>query len=196
MEHKTLQTDRQLVLGFFDSDMRTRSVLEKLAEEDYPLDQVSLLGRASSSGDDPLGVYYPTTGDRVRGWGRMGALWGAVLGMLSGAAGMFVIPGIGAMMIIGPLAEALAGAVVGGGLMAGGAVLSEIAVTVHRMGVPEDKLASIEQRLREGQNLLLLTVPNQQVDHWERLLRLTGADDAWTFPYYGLRNVVAAIADD
>lgn len=64
MPKKTMQTDRQLVLGFFESDMRARNVLEKLAEADYPLDQISLLGQASSSGDDPLGVYYPSTGDR------------------------------------------------------------------------------------------------------------------------------------
>jgi len=196
MSDKTLHTDRHLLLAFYDTDTQARNVLERLVEADYPLDQLSLLGKASSSGDDPLGVYYPSSRERVLGWGRLGAFWGAVLGMISGAAGMFVLPGLGAMMLIGPIAEALAGAAIGGGLMAGGAALSEVAVTIHRMGVPEDALESIEQRLRDGQYLLLLIAHTSELERWQRLLRNTGADEQWTFPYYGLPEVAATLVGD
>jgi hypothetical protein len=32
-----------------------------------------MLGKASSSGDDPLGLYYDSAGERMKGWGEMGA---------------------------------------------------------------------------------------------------------------------------
>ena len=65
----------------------------------------------------PVGYY--TTGDRVKHWGKMGAFWGGLWGMLVGAA-FFMIPGIGPVMVAGSLVAwivgALEGAVVVGGL--------------------------------------------------------------------------------
>ena len=59
-------------------------------------------------------------------WGKMGAFWGGVWGLLVGAA-FFVIPGVGPVLIAGPLVawvvSALEGAAVVGGLSALGAGL-------------------------------------------------------------------------
>ena len=190
----TTETERRLVICFYTDEIRAQKALQKLIDAGFPLDRVSLLGKTSASGDDPLGVYYPTTGERVRGWGRLGALWGGALGMLGGAAGMFVIPGIGTMMVLGPIAEILAGAVagagLGGGLMAGGAALSEVAIAAHRMGVPETDIDDMERRLRANQYLLLLIVHEDEVDEWQTLVDSTEADKRSTYPYVGIGEAV------
>jgi hypothetical protein len=193
-------TDHRLLIGLYADAERAQSALQRLVDEDFPLDRVSLLGKAGASGDDPLGVYYPSTGDRVRGWGQLGAVWGGILGMLGGAIGMFVIPGIGPMMIAGPIAEILAGTVagagLGGGLMAGGAALSEVAVAAHRMGVPASAIEDMEHRLRDGQYVLLLIVHDEEVERWDELLGKTGVSQRLCFPYVGLIGAAASLVRD
>ena len=138
----TPATDRDIILAFFDREETAQGAVNSLIEQDFPLDRVSVLGKPGGAGDDPLGVYYTSAGERIKGWGKMGALWGGLFGLLGGAFGMFVVPGIGPMMIAGPLIDTLVGAGVGGALMAGGASLSELTVAIHRMGVPQASLRS------------------------------------------------------
>jgi hypothetical protein len=194
------ETDHRLLIGFYADAERAQSALQELIDDDFPLDRVSLLGKAGASGDDPLGVYFPSTGDRMRGWGRLGAIWGGVMGMLGGAAGMFIIPGIGPLMIVGPVAEILvgtvAGAGLGGGLMASGAALSEVAVAAHRMGVPESAIEDMEHRLRDDQYMLLLIVHHDEVERWDKLLGETRVGARMCFPYVGLTDAAATLVRD
>lgn len=189
------ETQRRLLIGFYTNEEHAGRALQKLTEEDFPLDRVSLLGKTNPSGDDPLGIYYSTTGDRIRGWGRLGAVWGGVLGMLGGAVGIFMIPGIGMMLIIGPIIEVLAGAVVGaglgGGVLAGSAALSDVAVAAHRMGVPEASIEAMEIRLRKNQYLLMLIVHRDEVEQWDKIVQSTLPEEQWTFPYVGVSEAIA-----
>jgi hypothetical protein len=191
-------TGRGIVLAFYADADRAQAALETLMDQDFPLDRVSVLGRASSSGDDPLGVYYPGIGERMKGWGRMGALWGGIWGLVTGAAGLFLVPGTGAVLVAGPLVEALAGgaagAGVGGGALAGGAALSHLAVAAHRMGVPEERLEETRQLIHEGHHLLLLIADAEEVPGWRKTLEPTGPNPLWDFPYTGVHHAVAAAA--
>ena len=194
IEDRTADTRRRMLIGFYTTEQAAERALRRLIDHDFPMDRVSLLGKAGASGDDPLGIYYPSTRERMRAWGRMGVLWGGLLGMLTGAAGLFVIPGLGPMLLVGPIAEIVAatvtGAGLGGGLMAGGAALSEIAVTSHRMGVPESSLQELEGRLRDNQLLLMLIVDQSETDEWRDILNTTLPDELWCFPYVGLSDVI------
>jgi hypothetical protein len=64
-------------------------------------------------------------------WGKLGAFWGGVWGLLFGSA-MFLIPGVGPLLVAGPLVGwivgALEGAVVVGGLSAMGAGLYSLGI--------------------------------------------------------------------
>lgn len=192
-EGKT-ESDRKVVLAFFPDETRAESGLNKLNEQDFPLDRISLLGRSSSSGDDPLGVYYANAGERMKGWGKMGALWGGLWGLLTGAAGMFLVPGVGPILAAGPVVQALVGAAGGaavtGGVLAGAGAASQLTVAVHSMGVPEDRLEESRDRLGRGEHLLMLVTGSEESGRWQNLLSISGADPVWAFPYYGLSDVV------
>ena len=43
-----------------------------------------------------------TRGDRMKYWGKLGTFWGGLWGLLFGAA-FFAIPGIGPVLVAGPL---------------------------------------------------------------------------------------------
>jgi hypothetical protein len=191
MNEKTANAPhRHILLAFYTNQEKAKSALQSLADQDLPLDRASLLGKASSSGDDPLGVYYSDAGERMRGWGKMGAFWGGLWGLVTGAAGMFLVPGVGPLLAAGPVVEALVGAAGGaaitGGVLAGSGAVSQLAVAVHRLGVPEQRIQETHERIQRGQLLLMLIVAQDEVTRWRPKLEPSGADTVWDFPYYGL----------
>jgi len=185
--HTGMQSERDILLAFFEEEATVQRVLDRLVEDDFPLDQVSLLARSGGTGDDPLGVYYTGGEGRVKGWGRLGAIWGGVLG---GMFGLFVLPGMGPLMIAGPLIEALLGAGVGGALGAGGAALSQVSLAIHRMGVPEQRLQETERHIKAGHYVLSMIVDKGQAAKWEFLIGGFNPLQQWRFPFPGLQDAL------
>ncbi len=176
----------RLVIAIYADADRAKRALERLIEEGFPMDQVSLLWRAGGLGDDSLGISYAGAGERIRTWSRQGLAWGALGGLLAGATGLFMLPGLGLLLAAGPVVEliggAIAGAAVGGGLMAGAAALTELASALHRMGIPEAELRSIHEAIEHGRHVLLLHAEPGEAERWRSLLQWAGAESIAVFP--------------
>jgi hypothetical protein len=127
-------------------------------------------------------VGYYTTGDRMKRWGKTGAFWGGFWGLLFGAA-FFAIPGIGPLLVAGPLVTwilgALEGAVVVGGLSALGAGLFSIgvpknSVLQYELAVKNDKFLLIvhgsASEVAKARDVLDTSVPAEFVHHSEEVL--------------------------
>ena len=170
----------RLLVGIYRNQERAQQLVEKLIHEDYPMDRISLLSRAGGAGDDMLGVTYHDTGDRMKAWGKHGAFWGAIWGLLAGASGMFVLPGLGPLLVAGPIVEALgaaiAGAAVAGGTMASAAAVSHLASALHRIGIPEAELEQIETAIEAGQYVVILHCAPDESEKLTRTLAWAGAD--------------------
>jgi len=175
-----------LVVGIYASEERAQQLVEKLIHDDFPMDQISLLSHVGGAGDDMLGVTYHDTGERMKAWGKHGAFWGAVWGLLAGASGMFVLPGLGPLLVAGPIVEALgaaiAGAAVAGGTMAGAAAVSHLASALHRMGIPEDELAKIEAAIQAGQYVVILHCAPEESEKLAHTLAWAGAEPIYQLP--------------
>jgi len=190
------QTRRALLAFHPDAD-HAQQALDRLMNKDFPMDRVSVLGRASSSGDDPLGVYYTGLGERMRGWGGLGAFWGGIWGLVTGAAGIFLLPGVGPVLAAGHVVEALAGgaagAGVGGAAMAGAGAAAELTTAVHRMGLPEGCHDEIRERLERGEHLLMLIQHHEEVSRWRPLLEQDQPLVIHDLPYTGLREGMSEV---
>lgn len=153
-------THDSFVAAVFDHDDAAVRCVEQLIAHDFPMDRISLLRRASGMGDDPIGVVYNTRGERMKVWGEHGAFWGAVWGLLAGAVGLFVLPGIGPLVVAGPIIDALTGAIAGatltGGVMAGAAALTQLAQALHHAGLPHEDIEALHQYILDGDTLVLL----------------------------------------
>jgi hypothetical protein len=193
-QSKSLKTNHRLFLAFFENEHAAKQALQSALDAEIPMDRVSILGQASSSGDDPLGIYYPKVGDRMVGWGEMGALWGGLWGLFTGAMGMFLIPGLAPMFAAGPIVEALisaaGGAGIGGGVLAGAGAISHLGVAVHRMGVPHDQIEKFHNRLERGQYLLMLIVGNEESEVWQSRLSRQNPALLADYPYVGYVDAV------
>jgi len=112
--------------------------------------QLSIIGKGYHTDEHAVGYY--NTGDRMKYWGKTGAFWGGFWGLLFGSA-FFAIPGLGPILVAGPLVAwivaALEGAVVVGGLSALGAGL-------YSIGIPKDSIVKYETALKTDQFLLIV----------------------------------------
>jgi len=102
-------------------------------------------------------------------WGKMGAFWGGFWGLLLGWA-FFAIPGIGPVLVAGPLltwiVAALEGAVAVGGLSAIGAGL-------YSIGIPKNSVLQYETALKADKFLLLAHGTADEVTKARDILRTT-----------------------
>ena len=134
----------------YKTHIEAENALRTLSLAGIDMKHLSVVGRGYHTEEHPLGFY--TKGDRIRTWGRYGAFWGAIWGLLFTPA-VFVLPGIGVLPMAGPLVAALVsaleGAVMGGGLTVLGSALLAL-------GVHQDKVIKYEIALKADQFLLIV----------------------------------------
>ncbi len=175
-----------LAIGIYNNEEKALQTLEKLIKDDFPADRLSLLRKAGGSGDDMLGLAYTNTKERVKAWGRHGIVWGVLWGMLTGATGLFVLPGIGPLLAAGPVVEALGGAIAGatvtGGAMAGAAALTQLASALHRIGVPASAIQQIHRAIESDHYVIILHCNPEQASHCGMRLGMAGADSVIVMP--------------
>jgi hypothetical protein len=131
------------------------------------MDLISVLGRVHGLGDDTLGIYHLHAGERMKAWGTQGAFWGGLWGIFAGAAGFFIIPGLGAVAAAGFIVEAIAaGALVGAGTLAGAAALSQLAVGFHRAGIPPKEIEALHKAIEDGKYVVMLRGASSELAPW------------------------------
>jgi hypothetical protein len=99
-----------------------------------------------------------------------GGLLGGALGLLAGA-GILALPGLGPLLVAGPLLAALSGA-------AAGAAVGGVGGALVGLGIPEFEARLYEGRLKGGNILLAVHVENRnEQTRAEEILRNGGATD-------------------
>ena len=86
--------------------------------------------------------------------------------MMWGAMGMFVIPFVGPLFVLGPLAGMIAGAVGGAGV---GALISGLMAA----GVPKDQALKYQDRLQAGDFLIVVHGSTNEIEAAHQILQST-----------------------
>ena len=154
----------RVIVGVFDAAHAAQNAVSALHAAGYSDDDVSLV--APHPGAAP-----ETSADETAA--GAGSVAGVTAGAIAGAAlaglAAIVIPGIGALLAIGPLAAALSGAAVGGAL--GGLIGS-----LTGLGIPTEQAQEYEQYVRSGKSIVTTRTENdEQSASVERLLNEHGA---------------------
>ncbi len=175
-------TPHRLIAAVFNDPEKAKRIVEQLVDHDFPMDQVSLLHRAGGHGDDILGISYKDDAERFRVWGEHGALWGALGGLLAGASGMLIVPGIGPLMAAGPLLDLIVGATLGAGLMTGAAAVTRLGAALRKLNIPDEKLEALHDAVMAGKTLLIVHCDRQDPSSWKQRLQWQGAESVWVLP--------------
>ncbi len=151
------------LIAVYDTHEAALQALAMLKENDYPMKQVSLLGKAEVI-DDHVHIHSYEKGKTAPV--MLGTGGGAVVGMLTGL-GVFAIPGFGFLYGAGAIVGTLAGLDLG--LIAGG-----IASLLASIGIGEHHSKKVHEHLEKGKYTILVHGDAREIDRAEELLRNEG----------------------
>jgi uncharacterized membrane protein len=144
-----MSPENDIVVAVYDThDEAERAVLE-LQKSGFDMQKLSIVGRNPHAEEHVVGFY--NAGDRIKHWGKAGAFWGGIWGLLFGAA-FFAIPGIGPVLAAGPLVVWIVGALEGAVVVGG---MSAIGAGLYSIGLPKDSVLQYEVALKTDKFLLL-----------------------------------------
>ena len=123
--------------------------IKELQRSGFELKKLSIIGQDFQSTEHVVGFY--NLDDRMKAWGRTGAFWGGVWGFLFGSA-VFLIPGVGPLMVAGPLVGWIVGALEGAVVVGG---LSIVGAALYNLGIPKDSILKYESALKTGRFVLI-----------------------------------------
>ncbi len=153
------------VVAIYETHVEAEEALKKLQHAGVDMKKLSIVGKDYHTEENVVGYY--NAGDRMMRWGSSGAFWGGFWGLLFGSA-FFAIPGLGPVLVAGPLVAwivgALEGAVVVGGLGAIGAGL-------YSVGIPKDSIVEYESAIKSDKFLLLAHGTQQDIDTARDIMR-------------------------
>ncbi len=138
------------VVAIYDTHEQAEHAVKELQQAGVDMKSLSIAARDTHTDEHVVGYY--NAGDRMKYWGKVGAFWGGFWGLLFGSA-LFAIPGIGPILVAGPLVAwivaGLEGAAVVGGVSAVGAGLVSI-------GIPKDSVLKYDVALKTDKFLLVV----------------------------------------
>ena len=159
------------VVAVYPQHSDAENAINLLKKSDFNIKKLAIVGQGYHTEDQVVGYY--TTGDRMKHWGKRGAFWGGLWGLLVGSA-LFMIPGVGPVMVAGSavawIVGALESAVVVGGLSALGAGL-------YSIGIPKDSALKYESSIKAGKFLLIAHGTAEEAEAARRTLANTGAEE-------------------
>jgi hypothetical protein len=159
------------VIAVYAQHNDAENAINLLRKGDYDIKKLAIVGQGYHTDDRVVGYY--TTGDRMKHWGKNGAFWGGLCGLLVGSP-FFVIPGVGPVVVAGAavawIVSALEGAVVVGGLSALGAAL-------YSIGVRKDSALKYESSIKAGKFLLVARGTAEGAEAARRILDATHAEE-------------------
>lgn len=160
------------VVGLFANHQDTEVAIKALQASGQDMKKLSVVGKDYETEENVVGYY--NTGERMAAWGKFGLFWGSLWGFLFGSA-FFVIPGMGPVMVGGPLVSWIIGiletALVTGGITAIGGALGSI-------GVPKDSVIQYETALKANKFMLIVHGTLAEVEKAKTLLMQNKAEEA------------------
>lgn len=166
----TKSEQNNATVAVYKSHLEAEVGVKALKQSGFDLTKLSIVGRGYHTEQDIIGYY--NTGQSVQYWGTTGVFWGGIWGMFFGSA-FLLIPGIGPLVVAGPLVSwmvgALEGAAVGGGLGVLGAGL-------FGLGIPKDSLLRYETAVKADKFILIVHGTREDTARAREIIRSTSPE--------------------
>jgi hypothetical protein len=157
------------VVALYESHAQAEEAVKILYRSRFDMTKISLAGKDCHTEEHVVGYY--KTGDRMLCWGRLGAFWGGMWGILSGAA-FFAVPGMGPVLVAGPLVGWIVAALDGAKGVTG---MSALGAGLHGIGFSRDRVLECESALKADRYLLVAHGVEDDVVAARRILTTTDA---------------------
>jgi hypothetical protein len=155
------------VVAIYPQHSDAELAIKELQRGGVDMHKLSIVGKGYHTDEQVVGYY--NTGDRMKYWGKVGAFWGGFWGILFGSA-LFVIPGLGPILVAGPLVAwivaGLEGAVEVG-------VLGALGAGLYSIGIPKDSVVKYETALKTDQFLVIAHGTAAEVANAQKIMEST-----------------------
>lgn len=102
-------SEQNAAVAIYNAHADAEAAVRELHDAGFPIEQLSIVGREYHTEEQVVGLGYYNKGERMRYWGQLGDFWGSIWRLLQGA-GFFAVPGIGPVLVAGPLIGWMLGA--------------------------------------------------------------------------------------
>ncbi len=163
------------ITAVFKQEQQINDVVRRLMDRGVSRDHISVMGRNFQSNTRITG--FITKKDVILGGLRSGAIFGSLFGSLLSlltGVGVLFVPFIGTVVAAGPLSSVLLGAATGAIAGSAGAGLASALTT---LGMPEEKAAIYETRLKAGEYLVMVEVPTEKTGEYQLLLESANGEE-------------------
>ena len=134
----------------------------------FDMKKISIRGRDYRLEEHVVG--FLNAGERARIFGKFGAFWGGLLGILFGSALLF-IPVVGHVVVLGPLAAMIFSGIEGA-VVVGGA--SALVGALTALGIPKNSVLQYETALKADQFMLVVHGDAQDIARAKDILKTSG----------------------
>jgi hypothetical protein len=169
-KRRQTMSEQSAVIGIFKSHTEAETGIKELQRAGFDMKKLSIVGKDYHPEEHVVGYY--NIGDRMAFWGKMGAYWGGFWGLLFGSA-MFVIPGIGPLIVFGPLVGWIVGALEGAVVVGG---LGVLAGALSSIGIPKDSVIRYETAITSNKFLVIAHGSANEVAKAKSILESAGAE--------------------
>ena len=163
-------SDKNSVVAVFASHNQAEDAVRELQKDGFDMKKLSIVGKDYHTDEHVVGYY--NTGDRMMYWGKLGAFWGGFWGLLFGSA-FFWVPGIGQLLVAGPLVAWIVGALEEAAVVGG---LSALGAGLYSIGIPKDSVMQYETEVKNDKLLLVAHGTANEVQRARDILHQTGAE--------------------
>ncbi|WP_282113618.1 general stress protein [Maribacter stanieri] len=159
--------NKEVTVAICDSHEKAEKVVKELQESGFDMKKLSIVGKDYHEEDKVIGFY--NTGDRMKNWGSAGAFWGGIWGFVFGA-GFFLIPGLGPVMLAGPIVSSLVGGLEGAVVVGG---LSALGGALYGIGIPKDSVLQYETALKADKFLVIAHGNSEELEKAKNIMSST-----------------------
>ena len=159
------------VVGIYKTHTEAEAAVKELQKSGFDMKKLSVVGKDYHTEENVVGFY--NAGDRMKYWGKLGAFWGGLWAILFGSA-FFVIPGLGQLVVLGPLVMIIVGALEGA-LVTGG--LTALGAGLYSIGIPKDSIIKYETALKSDKFLVIAHGSARDVTRAKSILESTSKED-------------------
>jgi len=161
------QNNQSSAVAIYNTHTDAEAAIKQLQAAGTDMKQLSIVGKDYRTEDHVVGYY--NTGGNLKYWGKLGAFWAGVWKLLVGEA-FFWMPGVGPILVGGPLVTSIVGTLEGATVHNG---LTALGCALHTMGIPKSSVINYESALKANKFLLVVHGANGEASNAKEILQKT-----------------------
>ena len=154
-------------VAIYNTHTQAEAAIKELQKSGIDMKKLSILGKDYHAEENVVGYY--NAGDRMKFWGKLGAFWGGLWGLLFGSA-LFFIPGIGHIVALGPVGGMIVGALENAVIVGG---LSALGAGLFSVGIPKDSVIKYETAVKADKFLVIVHGTEDEVTKAKEIINST-----------------------